>query len=255
MNIVIIHGGPRKGTTYKAAERVAEKLSGMQGIDIEWILLKDKSIKNCLGCFVCLFKGEDKCPLKDDRDEIYKKVMAADGLIMAVPNYSLQVPALAKNLLDRLAFVFHRPSMYGKRFMAIVTQGVYGGNGIVKYLNEAMKFWGFGISKGVCITLMPGQSIPEKSNRALDDAARVFLQDLKNNKPPVPTFKDLAIFYFARNGIETQEAESVDRCYYESKGWFKSRYYYDVRLGPVKLLFARIMDRMAKKMIAKTNPN
>ncbi len=255
MKIIVLMGSPRSGETQKAVKHVSQRLKELGGFDIEIINLKDTDIKPCMGCFTCLTgKGEEKCPLKDDRDLIFGKLKSADGLIIAVPNYSLQVPALTKNLLDRLAFIFHRPCMYGKRFMALVTQGIYGGGGIIKYLNEAMKFWGFGISKGVCVTTPPGQRLlsqQKKIDRALDRAAERFARELAGRKQPKPSFKDIVIFRLARTGLKNTEETSIDRLYYESKGWFKSRYYYDVRLGPFKLTVGWLMDRLAAKMADK----
>ncbi|MCX7749910.1 MAG: flavodoxin family protein [Clostridia bacterium] len=255
MKILIISGSPRKGETHKAAQFVDEKLKKIGGFEVDWLILKDLNIKPCIGCFACLNKGENKCPMKDDRDIIVDKMKQADGLIIAVPNYSLQVPALTKNLLDRLAYIFHRPSMQGKIFMGLVTQGVYGGGNILKYLNEAMRFWGFSISKGVSVTVVPGFRLPQvqkKIEAALEKAAGRFAKALKEKKVTVPSLKEVAIFRLARTGMKNMDKTSVDRQYYESKGWFTSKYYYDVRLGPFKSLVGWLMDRFAQHMADKS---
>jgi multimeric flavodoxin WrbA len=57
-------------------------------------------------------KGEEFCPLKDDRDVMIEKMTASDGVVFATPNYSFQVSALMKIFLDRLGFVFHRPRFF-----------------------------------------------------------------------------------------------------------------------------------------------
>jgi hypothetical protein len=52
-----------------------------------------------------------------------------------------------EELMDLLAFVFHRPRFFGKAFLAFVTQGIYGGNSVVKYLEKVGGFWGFNVVK------------------------------------------------------------------------------------------------------------
>ena len=37
---------------------------------------------------LCLNKGEELCPLKDDRDLLIDKMNNSDGIIFASPNYS-----------------------------------------------------------------------------------------------------------------------------------------------------------------------
>jgi FMN-dependent NADH-azoreductase len=60
---------------------------------------------------------------------------ASDGIVLATPNYSFQVSGLMKVFLDRLGFAFHRPRFHGKAFTSIVTQGIFGGGKVVKYLD------------------------------------------------------------------------------------------------------------------------
>ncbi len=47
--------------------------------EFEYIFLKEANLKPCIGCYNCMAKGEDKCPLRDDRAAIEQKLLAADG--------------------------------------------------------------------------------------------------------------------------------------------------------------------------------
>lgn len=49
-------------------------------------------------------KGEEFCPLKDDRDILIEKMVNSGGIIFASPNYFFQVSAFMKIFLDRIAF-------------------------------------------------------------------------------------------------------------------------------------------------------
>lgn len=68
-------------------------------------------------------RGEELCPLKDDRDLLIGRMMSSDGVVLASPNYSFQVSAIMKIFLDRLGFVFHRPRFFGKAFTCARLEG------------------------------------------------------------------------------------------------------------------------------------
>lgn len=121
--MVAFIGSPHRGRTCEIVELFEQKLKELGEIDFKSVSLKDVDLKLCRGCGVCLEKGEEYCALKDDRDALLAMLREADGVIFATPVYSLQVTALMKNFLDRLAYVFHRPCFFHKAFMPIVVQG------------------------------------------------------------------------------------------------------------------------------------
>lgn len=127
-HILAMIGSPRKnGRTSILTHKLAERLKDYENIQVETIHLSDYERLPCKGCELCLKKGENFCPLKDDVQSLVEKMMQADGIIMATPNYSLQVSSLLKGLLDRVVYVFHRPCFFHKVWMPVVVQGAYGG--------------------------------------------------------------------------------------------------------------------------------
>jgi multimeric flavodoxin WrbA len=136
-------GSARKGHTHDAVVQFLSNLQSMGDVEIEIVRLSDYQLQVCKGCCVCFKKGEEHCPLKDDRDVLIEKMMASDGVVFASPNYSFQVSAIMKTFLDRLGFAFHRPRFFGKTFTSIVTQGIYGGGKIVSYFDFVGNGLGF----------------------------------------------------------------------------------------------------------------
>lgn len=100
---------------------------------------------NVPGCLSCFNRGEEFCAFRDDRDVLIGKIMGSDGVVFATPNYSFNVSGMMKIFLDRLGFLFHRPSFFGKAFTGIVAQGIYGGEKIVKYLDFVGNGLGFNV--------------------------------------------------------------------------------------------------------------
>jgi multimeric flavodoxin WrbA len=43
-------------------------------VKYEYLFLKDVNLGLCKGCYMCMLRGEDQCPLKDDRATIEKNV-------------------------------------------------------------------------------------------------------------------------------------------------------------------------------------
>lgn len=105
-----INGSPRaRGNTeflLKTALEAAEKL-GDGAIRTECLNLRDYKISPCIGCFGCTTNakeqgGETACvAFHDGMDEIYAKLKACDGLILAAPVYFGSINAQTKAFMDR----------------------------------------------------------------------------------------------------------------------------------------------------------
>ena len=244
-------GSARKGHTYDAVAKFLVYLQSMGDIEYDIVRLSDYSLEACKGCRVCFEKGEERCPLKDGRDVLIHKMMESDGVVFASPNYSFQVSAILKTFLDRLGFAFHRPRFFGKAFTSIVTQGIYGGDKIVDYLDFVGFGLGFNTVKGSC--LMTLDPMTEKQQRAMDRAlaqqARRYYRRLEKPGYPVPTWIQLIIFRLSRTKIRLElDDRSRDYTYYLDKGWFESDYFYPTRLGALKSGVGRISDSISAGM-------
>jgi multimeric flavodoxin WrbA len=244
-------GSARKKHTYDAVAQFLDNLSAIGDVETEIVRLSDYRIEVCRGCKVCFEKGEEHCPLKDDRDVLVDKIMASDGVVFASPNYSFQVSALMKAFLDRLGFVFHRPRFFGKTYTSIVAQGVYGGNKIVDYLGFVGYALGFNTVKGSCIMTMDPMTEKQqrKIDRALEAQARRYYAKLEKPGYPAPKLADLMFFRMSRTKVRLQLDDSNrDYRYYADKGWLESDFYYPTRLGPLKRGAGVLFDSMFASM-------
>ncbi len=250
--ITVFIGTQQKNATYKAVEELIKNLKAFTELDYEYVFLSGYQLEHCRGCKLCFNKGEEHCPLKDDRDLLIEKINNSDGVIFATPNYSFQVTALMKNFLDRLAFILHRPRFFGKAFMPIVTQGIYGGASILKYLEKIGKGLGFHIAKGCYLTtLEPITKLQqEKITQEIKKASSRFYKELMRPTPPAPSLFSLIIFHMSRTSIiDSLDEKYKDYLYYKEKGWFTSDYYYDTTLLPIKKIFGCFFDFLGHKML------
>ncbi|MBN1933815.1 MAG: flavodoxin family protein [Anaerolineae bacterium] len=238
-------GSARKGHTHDAVAQFLSHLQAMGDIEVEIVRLSDYRIETCKGCQVCFAKGEEHCPLKDDRDALIEKMMASDGVVFASPNYSFHVSALMKAFLDRLGFAFHRPRFFGKAFTSIVAQGIYGGDKIVSYMDFVGNALGFNLVKGSCVLTI--EPITEKQQRKIDAIlaahARRYYARLTEPAYPAPTLFGLMMFRMGRTKVRLELDDSFcDYVYYKDQGWFDSGFYYPTRLSALMKGIGRLFD-------------
>ncbi len=69
------------------------------GHEVEKIFLRDKKINFCVDCDIC--QNTQRCVLRDDADEIVKKIHKAEVIVFAAPVYFGGVSGQMQTLLDR----------------------------------------------------------------------------------------------------------------------------------------------------------
>jgi len=107
--ILGISGSPRKNANTDRMLRYAlEAAESVGEIETEMICLRDYEIHNCKGCFACCREAGQKeggihaCAIyRDGMDEIYPKLKACDGLILASPVYFGSISTQMKQFMDR----------------------------------------------------------------------------------------------------------------------------------------------------------
>ncbi len=254
MKTVTVFVGSARGTgvTHAAAREFLDNLRSLGDVQGEIVVLSDHDLGLCRGCKVCFVRGEEFCPLKDDRDALIGKIMASDGVVFASPNYSFQVSAFMKAFLDRLGFLFHRPRFHGKAFTGIVSQGFYGGGKLLKYLEFAGLGLGFNAVSGSCI---PGfepltEADRRRTHEALAALSRRFHGRLSKPAYPAPSLMQLMMFRSARMSAKLLGGDdNRDHTHYRDQGWFESDYFYPTRLGPLKRAVGAAVDRMTARKI------
>lgn len=99
MKFVGILGSTRKEGNTDVLLDVALAEAQENGVLVEKIPLRDKSIAPCDGCSGCTKTG--RCVIDDDAQEICEKMLEADGIIWATPVYFWSMTGLTKTFMDR----------------------------------------------------------------------------------------------------------------------------------------------------------
>jgi len=120
VKILGIAGSPRQaGNTFTLLQ---EALKGAEqaGASVEKVFLCKRNIYPCTGCEDCRKTGE--CCLDDNMDQLYRKVLAANGVILAAPVYFNSVNAQTKAFIDRFQCIWERKHTLGKDVTDPVTR-------------------------------------------------------------------------------------------------------------------------------------
>jgi multimeric flavodoxin WrbA len=257
-SITAFVGSARKhGVTYRATRQFLDDLQSLGDVRSEVVFLSEYDVRTCRGCKACFIRGEEFCPLHDDRDLLIDKLASSDGVVFASPVYSFQVSALMKAFLDRLGFALHRPRFHGKAYTSIVVEGLYGGTAVVRYLDFVGGALGFNVVKGSRIVCRKNpdtadEPLLEEERRKMDEAlarhSRRFHALLSSPAFPVPSMFQLLGFRMARTSMKLELGEDrPDHAYYREHGWFESDYFYPTKLGPLRRAAGSVFDWMAAR--------
>lgn len=254
VKVLAIMGSPRsKGNTYNVTKMVEERMKHLGDVEFEYAYLKDLDLGMCRGCRLCMDKGEEFCPLKDDRAMLEEKIHGADGVIFASPTYVGNVTGLMKNFIDRFAYVCHRPRFF-KNAMILTTSGGGGAGFMLMAFSIPPSTWGFEVvhKLGVVTHEHPEKYPPEEReamekamNKKVDTAAKKFYGSLQARTLKPGVFS-MAQFLYTKPFYKRYEPTSVDYRYWKDHGWLeKGVYYYcDPNAGMIKKGLAILASKM-----------
>ena len=99
MNILVLNGSPRPNGSTAAMIRAFKE--GAKKHDVTVINVCQKHIAGCLACEYCHTKGNGTCIQKDDMQEVYDALKAAEMLVIASPIYYHGISGQLKCVIDR----------------------------------------------------------------------------------------------------------------------------------------------------------
>ena len=115
--VVVISTSLRPGSNSNAMAEQFAAGAKAAGHDVEFISLRGKEIKFCIGCLSCQKTGE--CVFKDDVPAIMDKVLNADVVCWATPIYYYEMSGQMKTLIDRMNAMY--PKDYKFRDIYLLT--------------------------------------------------------------------------------------------------------------------------------------
>lgn len=258
MKILAILGSPKgKGSGFKVAKRIEEEMGSYGEVEFDYLMLKEQDLQPCRGCFLCVTRGEDRCPITDDRQLIEERIEAADGVILVSPSYVSNVTWLVKNFIDRLCYTNHRPKFFRQKLMLVSNAG----SGMDKTVEALRLALGAGPQIAAELTyLTPPWPLSERVNakqaRTLQKKTRAFYETIKKDEPrgglpEHPSFGDYLRFrFFKKISSDTKAYLTADHQYYSAK----DEYYYETKNNPLMRLGASVMLKVSMLLMRDLAP-
>ncbi|MBN1177449.1 MAG: flavodoxin family protein [Dehalococcoidales bacterium] len=141
MKVLGIVGSPRKGGNTEIMVEEALAAAREAGAETDIFLVHDKTIAGCDGCGSCFKTG--KCKIKDDMQELYIKMEAADGILFGSPVYFHDYTAQAKAIIDRTFCFLRDHPLKGKVAAPVLTLRKVGAG------QTRVQFYGWFLSQGM----------------------------------------------------------------------------------------------------------
>lgn len=107
MKVIGINASPRKGWNDDILMHKAPEGAASEGAETEAINLYGLNYKGCYSCFACKRKGNScngLCAIKDELRPVLEKILAADVLIVASPNYFGYPTGMLRSMIERLLY-------------------------------------------------------------------------------------------------------------------------------------------------------
>jgi multimeric flavodoxin WrbA len=226
MKILAIHGSMRKGNTYALAQAVIARLKTRDDVQITEIGVADFELPFCRSCHTCFTKGEAACPNAGIVGAVRAALDRADGVIISGVTYAMGLNAAMKNLMDHLAYLYHRPAMFGKKGIVVATTAGGGAKGVAKYLKANIGHWGI---NGARILTHNAQTVDftlsEKEQKRLDKIADGFYNSIKQNRKFSPSITSLAVHNaFRAMALAASPVSPCDAAYWQSSGFAGKAY-------------------------------
>jgi multimeric flavodoxin WrbA len=223
-------------------------------LEMETLFLGHEEVHACRGCRVCFDEGEDRCPLNDGLRAIKAKMDAADGLIVASPVYVNDVSGVAKNWIDRLAYVCHRPEFAGKCAYLLATVGNGPTAHALRTLNMALSSWGYhivgqaGFKTGA---LMDRSEVEGRYAAKTDKIAQLLFQAIQEQQYTRPSFLSLMTFKIQQRYWQRAAGGSIDYEHWRNQGWTQPgrEYYIEHRASKAKVASARLAGSVLARFV------
>lgn len=125
MPVVVLDGAPQAGRLHAAVLRALEAALAAEGAPAEFVVLRERQVMPCDGCFDCWVRTPGRCRYPDDGDAIARRVVNASRVVLVTPVVFGGYSALLKGAIDRLLVT--RSPFFARQQGELFRRGRYGG--------------------------------------------------------------------------------------------------------------------------------
>lgn len=229
MKMVVFHGSPRKGNTYRATRIFMDELLRCGEIEYTEFFFPKALPEFCTGCQLCLANSSEVCPHSQYVSPILDAIIGADALIFATPHFgACSMTAGLKTVLDHLDFltmnIAPRAELFSKKAFVITTGS--GSTEAAKPIKSYLRNWGVNRVYSLGVRMFTDKwdkmstGKQHKVENQLRQAARRFYHAPK--KPPY--ILTIFMYHMAKFILKKYIGEDAyPYKYWQEKGYFKKR--------------------------------
>lgn len=232
MNITIIYGSQRHGSTWHVAQKFISQLAC--GGRIREFYLPAALPEPCTGCGICIAQGARYCPHRQYMAPIVQALDQADLIILASATNVFHVTGSMKNFLDHMAYrwMMHRPSptMFTKSALAITTASNGGMKSTLKDLSDSLSYWGVGKiwTYGKAVQSLGWDGVPLYVKKSIDrDVQRLSRKIGGGGSAVVPSGQVQRRFFMMKLHHKMGKQLPLDREYWGMHGWLAKKQPWD----------------------------
>jgi multimeric flavodoxin WrbA len=229
MKITVINGNMRHGSTWNCMDAIVRKIERYEAVErTEFVLPRDMP-HQCVGCFFCIYNGEETCPHHASVAPIAEAILNADLVILTSPVYGMDVSGSLKTLLDHLCYMWmsHRPNskMFSTIGLTVVTTAGVGLKHTTKTMKNSLTFWGvkkcFSLKNAVAAKSWAEVSDKRKAKieKETEKLAGKLVRAVRDTKKlPNPMFRSF-MFKAMTGSMKKNDWNLRDKEHWEQQGW------------------------------------
>lgn len=223
MKITVLHGQNHHGSTWNTTQILLDLL--VSEVD-EYNEFFVNDIPNCIGCFTCIMKDEEKCPHRSLTKPIIQAIEQSDIIIVGTPNYCMGMTGQLKTFFDHMAYrwMSHRPldEMKSKVAIAVSTTAGVGAGVATKQIAKQLFWWGipkvYRLNEAVAASKW--DDVKPKTKAKIEQKAMKIARKINKNHGKVGRgLRQKFIFkmmgYMQKSGLGTPK----DASYWKDHGW------------------------------------
>ncbi len=224
MNITVIYGSQRHGSTWHIAQKFISRLSC--GGEVREFYLPSALPELCTGCGICFMQGARYCPHRQYVEPIVRALDQADLIVLASATSVFHVTGAMKNMLDHMAYrwMVHRPSptMFTKQAIAITTAAGSGMKPTLKDMTDSLSYWGVGRiwTYGKAVRAIHWDGVSPHMKRNIDrEVVRLSQKIGAGGSAVVPSADIRRRFHLLRMAYQVRGLSPLDHEYWGVQGW------------------------------------
>ena len=220
MRILAITGSPRAAKSQSSQlAQAALRGAAEAGATVEQVDLCKLRIDYCIACQFCYREGH--CVHTDDFKSVYDKLLAADGIVLASPNYFRSVTAQMKTFLDRMSDAIHCQLLTGKYTCTVASAGGPAGEQVTAYLNDICSSFGAWVTGSATVSASGGPAAMQASEQQAVALGRDLAEAIRTQRRYADQAVKLAQIreYFRRLVERNKENWAHEAAVWSRLGW------------------------------------